>query len=514
MVSLLDMGVRAREERAAVAKVLVIEKDSVFAAVLEDRLRVAGHAVRVLADAAKAPAIALELQADFLLLDTGADAAADTVQALRGQDSTRSLPMLAMSDRNEGADRVAALKAGADDYLARPVDLEELLIRTERLLGGRGAEQMLQGDLATHPLWAVLQYLQQVRKTGSLRVRSGNTSGTVALHDGEPVNARWQTLRGREAFLALLCAEEGTFRFDGSKPPSGQPEPLAVNELLMHSAWLKDELENRRPYLPATGEPLQTLTDFPPRVGEELGGLPLQRVLTRIHEQPGVRLFDLIAEETEAPQTLRLTVAWLVEHGLVSTRDRVPESAPQNTMELSSAMIFDVAIIGLLDAAKKAGFDIAALPCLVLVEPSVWPGLRRLIEEAPGYRTNEALRKLVEQMELRKAGSATLPVDRGKLSLHVQALTKAAQPQIAAILPGCAGVLVWVDGPDGAELAQSVVQRLDATGGRASGMLVAGTAAVQKDVERLTGGSRRWRTSQHAPKSLLGLFRLLQPESR
>jgi DNA-binding response OmpR family regulator len=497
-----------------VAKVLVIEKDSVFAAVLEDRLRVAGHAVRVLADAAKAPAVALELQADLVLLDTGAEPAADAVQALRGQDATRSLPVLALSDRNEGPDRVAALKAGADDYLARPVDLEELLIRAERLLGGRGAEQMLQGDLATHPLWAVLQYLQQVRKTGCLRVRSGNTSGTVALRDGEPFNARWQALRAREAFLALLCAEEGTFRFDGSTPPTGEPEPLAVNELLMHSAWLKDELENRRPFLPATGEPLQTLTDFQPRVGEDFGDLPLQRVLSRIHNQPGIRLFDLIAEETEAPMTTRLTVAWLVEHGLVSTRDRAPESAPQNTMEISSAMVFDVAVIALLDAAKKAGFDTAALPCLILVEPPAWPALRKLLQEAPGFRTNEALQKLVEQMELRRAGSATLPVDRGRLSLHVQALTKAAQPQIAAILPGCAGVLVWIDGAEGAELAQTVVQRLDATGGRASGMLVAGTAAVQKEAERLTGGSRRWRTSPHAPKSLLGLFRLLQPETR
>ncbi|MES1240700.1 MAG: DUF4388 domain-containing protein [Acidobacteriota bacterium] len=496
------------------AKVLVIEKDSVFAAVLEDRLRVAGHAVRVLADAAKAPAAAHEQQADLVLIDSGADPAAEAVQALRSQDATRSLPVLALSERTDGADRVAALRAGADDYLARPCDLEELVIRAERLLGGRGAEQMLQGDLATHPLWAVLQYLQQVRKTGSLRVRSGNTSGTVALRDGEPFNARWQALRGREAFLALLSAEEGTFRFDGSTPPVGQPEPLAVNELLMHSAWLKDELENRRPFLPATGEPLQTLTDFPPRVGEEFGDLPLQRVLTRIHGQPGLRLFDLIAEETEAPLTIRLTVSWLIEHGLVSTRDRAPEAAPQNTLEISSAMVFDVAVIALLDAAKKAGFDIAALPCLVLVEPTAWPALRKLLQEAPGYRTNEALQKLVEQMELRKAGSATLPVDRGKLSLHVQALTRAAQPQVAAILPGCAGVLVWIDGAEGAELAQTVVQRLDATGGRASGMLVAGTAAVQKDAERLTGGSRRWRTSPHSPKSLLGLFRLLQPETR
>ncbi|HWM91563.1 MAG TPA: DUF4388 domain-containing protein [Thermoanaerobaculia bacterium] len=496
------------------AKVLLVEKDAVFAAVLEDRLRVTGHKVRLLDDGSRPADAAREQHSDLVILDTGSDSAVDELQALRDQPETRTLPVLAMSDRGEPAERVAALRAGADDYLARPFDLEELLIRAERLLGGRGAEQMLQGDLATHPLWAVLQYLQQVRKTGCLRVRSGNTSGTIELRDGDPAAARWQTLRGREAFLALLCAEEGSFRFEGGAPVTSQDERLPVNELLMHTAWLKDEMEQRRHLLPGAGEPLHTLTDFPPRVGEDFGQLPLQRILSRIHQQPGVRLFDLIAEEAEAPLTIRLAIAWLVEHGLVATRDKVPESAPQNTMEISSAMVFDVAVASLLDAAKKAGFDTAALPFLVLAEPSAWPALRKLIEEAPGVRTNEPLRKLIEQVELRRAGSATFAntaTSGGKLSLHVQMLTKAAQPQIAAILSGCAGVLAWIDGPEGAGAAESVVQKLDATGGRGSGMLVAGTAAVQKEVEKLAGRSRRWRSSPHAPKSLLGLFRLLQP---
>ena len=492
------------------AKILLVEPDSVVAAVLEDRLRVSGHQVRLVAEGSHVEA-AREQQADLVILDTASEPAVDALQALRGQPDTRTLPVLALSDRGEPADRVAALRAGADDYLVRPFDLDELLIRAERLLGGRGAERMLQGDLATHPLWAVLQYLQQVRKTGGLRVRSGNASGTVELRDGEPVAARWQAMRGREAFLALLCAEDGTFRFEGGPPAAVQDERLPVNELLMHTAWLKDEMEKRRHLLPGTGEPLQTLTDFPPRVGESFGNLPLQRILSRIHEQPGVRLFDLVAEEAEAPLTTRLAVAWLVEHGLVANRDKVPESAPQNTMEISSVLVFDVAVAGLLDSAKKAGLDTSALPYLVLVEPSAWPALRKLVEEAPGFRTNEPLRRLLEQVELRRAGSATFMGNGGKVSLNVQMLTAPAQPQIAAILPGCAGVLAWVDGAEGVAAAEAVVQKLDATAGRGSGMLVAGTAAVQKEVERLAGRSRRWRSSPHAPKSLLGLFRLLQP---
>ncbi|HET9226055.1 MAG TPA: DUF4388 domain-containing protein [Thermoanaerobaculia bacterium] len=492
------------------AKILLVEADSVFAAVLEDRLRVTGHQVRLLKGGSPAEA-AREQQADLVLLDTGAQPAVEALQALRGQPDTSTLPVLAISDRGEPAERVAALRAGADDYLARPFDLEELLIRAERLLGGRGAEQMLQGDLATHPLWAVLQYLEQVRKTGSLRVRSGNTSGTVELVDGEPRTARWQALRGREAFLALLCTEEGSFRFEGGAHVSAQDERLPVTELLMHTAWLKDEMKQRRQLLPGTGEPLQTLTDFPPAVAETFGDLPLQRILSRIHAQPGVRLFDLISEEAEAPLTIRLAVAWLVEHGLVATRDKVPESAPQNTMEISSVMVFDLAVASLLDAAKKAGFDTTALPWLVLVDPTAWPALRKLVEEAPGFRTNEPLRRLIEQVELRRAGSAAFAGPNGKASINVQMLTRAAQPQIAAILSGCAGVLAWIDGGEGIEAAEGVVQKLDSTPGRGSGMLVAGTAAVQKEVERLAGRSRRWRSSPHAPKSLLGLFRLLQP---
>lgn len=493
------------------AKVLVVERDSVFAVVLEDRLRVAGHDVLLLAELARTPAAAQEHHADLVVLDTGPSAAADAVAALRAQAATRTVPVLVLSDRAEAPDRVAALRAGADDYLARPIDLEELLLRADRLLGSRAPEQMLQGDLRTHPLWAVLQYLQQVRKSGSLRVRGGS----VDLRAGEPVAARWQTLRGREALLALLCAEEGSFRFetDERETPSTAAtaaEALPVGELLMHTAWLKDELEQRRQFLPGTGEPLHTLTEFLPTIGEEFGDLPLQEVLTRIHRQPGVRLFDLMKEGTEAPLTTRLSVAWLVEHGLVAPREKVPESAPQNTLEISSALVFDVAVATLAEAAGRAGFDTASLSYLVLAEPGVWPALRLLIEEAPGFRTNEDLRRLVEQVELRRAGSAAFSTSGGGLvSLHVQTLTRTADPQIDALVPDCAGVLTWLDGTEALATVQGVVRRLEP--GKGSGMLVAATPAAQQEAERLTRGSRRWRISAHAPRSLLGLFRLLQP---
>jgi hypothetical protein len=90
-------------------------------------------------------------------------------------------------------------------------------------------------------------------------------------------------------------------------------------------------------------------------------------------------------------------------------------------------------------------------------------------------------------------------------------LTAAAQPQIAAIVPGCAGVLVWLNGTDALETLRTVVQRLEASSIAASGMLVAGTPAAHKEAERLAQGSKRWRTSAHPPQSFLGILRFLHP---
>jgi CheY-like chemotaxis protein len=493
-----------------VAKVLVIESDSVFAAVLADRLHVAGHEVRRLSEGARAVAVAQEQQVDLVVLGTSPGAGLDVIEGLRGLPATRSLPILVLA---AAADSVNALRTGADDVLTRPCDLEELLLRLYRLLANRTAVlQVLQGDLANHPLWALLQYLGQVRKTGILRVKATGGSGTLELRDGHATGARWQGLRGREALLALLSLEEGGFRFDPEPLPEAEEGPLPLHELLMQSAWLKDEIAKRRHLLPATGQPLQSLTPSLPSFEHDFHDLPLRRVFERVLQQPGLRLFDLIADETEAPPSTRLALALLVEVGAISPQTGEEDSDIQNTREISTVLLLEIAVEDLIDSATKAGLPATALPYLLLVEPEVWPALRRLVEEAPGFRRNEGMRKLVEQVELRKAGSVSFPGRRGKLSLHIQVITGAAQPQINAIVPGCAGLLVWIRGTGSLEVVGGVVQRLETSGPRgAGGVLVAGTEAAQQQAVALAGRGTRWRTTPHEPHSLLGLLRLLQP---
>jgi hypothetical protein len=411
---------------------------------------------------------------------------------------------------------MAALRAGVDDFVTRPCDLEELLLRVDRLLASRTATlQVLQGDLASHPLWEVVQYLGQARKSGVLRVRSLNGAGSIDLRDGGVLEARCQGLRGREALLALLSLEEGGFRFDPSLPgagplPGAAPE-LKLQELLLDSAWLRDEIGNRRHYLPATGEPLQALTPNLPEVDDDFRSLPLRRIFDRVLKQPGVRLFDLIADEAEAPVSTRLAVALLVETGALAPQTRETEAELQNTREISSTMLLDLAVEDLMASAAEAGFAGSTFPYLLLVEPEVWPALRRLLTEAPGFRQNEGLRRLEQQVEQQRAGSATLPAQRGELSLHVQVLAGPAPPEVNAALGYCAGVLVWVRSAENGEAVRAVAQRL-ATGGPAGsiGMLVAGGDAGPKALD-LIREARRWRSTTHEPQSLLGVLRLLHP---
>ncbi len=495
------------------AKVLVVDSDSVFAAVLADRLHVAGHEVRRLSDGARVAVTAQDQQVDLVVLGESPNVGLGLIEALRGQSATRSVPVLMLSSQSSPADRVAALRAGADDYLSRPCDLEELLLRLDRLLANRTAAlQVLQGDLANHPLWALLQYLGQVRKSGILRVKGESGSGTIEMREGDPVEARWQErLRGREALLALLSLEEGGFRFDPMPPgvPSADARALPLQELLMESAWLKDEIGKRRHHLPPTGQPLQALTPNLPAV-DGFHSLPLRRVFERVLQQPGVRLFDLIADEAEAPISTRLATVLLVEHGALAPQSDETSLELQSTREISSAILFELAVEDLIEAAAGAGLAATALPFLLLVEPAVWPDLRRLIEQSPGFRQNEGLRRLVEQVELRKAGSATFPSRRGKVSLHVQVLADTVQPQVNAIVPGCAGIFIWIRGSGTLESVRAVVQRLEASAPRgAVGVLVA-----RADASGLLRGTARWRSTPHEPQSLLGLLRLLHPDAR
>lgn len=502
-------------------KVLIVESDAVFGAVIEDRLHVAGHQVERLSSQDLVATAAAKGPSDLLILAVGpADQEAlGSIEALKAQLETRTLPILVLSEAADPTRRLAILRAGADEVLGKPCDLEELMIRAERLIGSRTApEPVLQGNLANHPCWGLMQYLRQAAKSGELVLRGTSLGGRIRVDDGEVVAARCGHLRGIEALLALLGLKEGRFRFAAvaeSTAAGSTPVLASIDEVLLQAAWLEDELEKRIAYLPVTGTPLSAVGGSLPSVEEErFADLPLADIHQRVIDQPGLRIHDLIKAFPLAPQKIRLAVAWLVEKGaLTPPEGRARDSFPTTT-EITSSMLVDIAVSEFLGAAKEAGFSTSALPFLILAEPGVWPTLLKLIESVPGYQGNSALHVFFDQLRLRKGGSLTLESELGKLSLHAQSLTGEARPRIESVVTACAGVLVWIDEGVEEDLIRGVVERLEKGRGAAAGMLVATHASVRELAEKLLVGTERWRVSTHAPQSLLGVLRLLQPTTR
>jgi two-component system response regulator QseB len=116
------------------ARVLVVEDDSQLAGMLTRLLADEGYRVDAAADGQRGLHLGLTQPYDVIVLDRGLPAVdgLDLLGRLRSRGVVT--PVLVLSALGNPADRVAGLDAGAEDYLGKPFDLDELLARLRALL--------------------------------------------------------------------------------------------------------------------------------------------------------------------------------------------------------------------------------------------------------------------------------------------------------------------------------------------------------------------------------------------
>ena len=138
---------------AATGRVLVIEDDAEIADVLRRFLRQEGHDVRTATDGDGALPAAAEFVPDLVILDLGLPGL-DGVEVCRRLRAEGDVPILILTARTELEDRVEGLDSGADDYLVKPFERQELLARIRALLRRRpprGSASLTVGDLRLNP---------------------------------------------------------------------------------------------------------------------------------------------------------------------------------------------------------------------------------------------------------------------------------------------------------------------------------------------------------------------------
>jgi DNA-binding response OmpR family regulator len=117
-------------------RILIVEDDTLLAQVLSENLRIDGFAVAWAADSDEAVAVTQSFKPDLVLLDLMLPRVSgfDVATVLRRGGDT---PIIILSARSQKADKLRGLRMGADDYITKPFDLDELVARIHMVLQRR-----------------------------------------------------------------------------------------------------------------------------------------------------------------------------------------------------------------------------------------------------------------------------------------------------------------------------------------------------------------------------------------
>jgi DNA-binding response OmpR family regulator len=203
-------------------QILLVDDEPGLRKTLSDRLRAEGYGVETASNGLIGASMARKGVYDLIILDLMLPSkdGLDVCRDLRRAGLTTAVLML--TARDETADKVIGLKAGADDYMTKPFECAELLARIEALLRrGRtleqGAEEYSFGDVRVRP------------------------SGGLVLRAGVPVRLSAQEFR----LLCYFVRHPGVVfsrdeLLDAVWGYQATPESRTVD---VHVSWLRQKLE-------------------------------------------------------------------------------------------------------------------------------------------------------------------------------------------------------------------------------------------------------------------------------
>lgn len=225
---------------------LIVDNDPEETTMLELRMieqgfevsiaRTTDHAVRALQSGEFAIVISevdLKPEDGFTLLELA-----------RQQPWGRDMPWVLLSRRAARTDVQRGFQLGAQDYVLKPVQADLFVAKIRQLIEQSATKRTAKGvvgSLSEMSLPDIVQILWHGRKTGALRIRSGNENGELHFVDGSVVNAMHGKLRGEEAFYAMLRLTNGEFALDPNFVAQARVIQASPEALLLEGMRRLDE---------------------------------------------------------------------------------------------------------------------------------------------------------------------------------------------------------------------------------------------------------------------------------
>jgi two-component system, OmpR family, KDP operon response regulator KdpE len=247
----------ARRAASGHLRVLIVEDEPALLRALQINLRARGYDVATAAAGGEALAEARRQAPDAVLLDLGLPDidGTEVIRELRGWSGA---PVIVLSGRAGSGDKIGALDAGADDYVTKPFDIEELLARLRAALR-RGEEPAASAsfrigqyeiDVGAHTIVHDVQSAPEAASAGAAQRMTGTTStgGAQASAGHEPsvpgqqlhlTPTEWRLL---EVLLAAPGQLVGSERLLGEVWGPGFEH--STHYLRFHMAGLRRKLED------------------------------------------------------------------------------------------------------------------------------------------------------------------------------------------------------------------------------------------------------------------------------
>ena len=169
-------------------RVLIIEDENLLREQLRVRLKSEGHVVDTASDGEEGLFAGREYPIDIAVIDLGLPkmSGIEVIRALRA--AGKDYPILILTARGRWQDKVEGLEAGADDYLVKPFEIEELLARLRALV--RRASGWTQATLQCGPivLDTSAQSVQVDARTIELTTYEYKVLEHLMLHSGEVIS--------------------------------------------------------------------------------------------------------------------------------------------------------------------------------------------------------------------------------------------------------------------------------------------------------------------------------------
>jgi putative nucleotidyltransferase with HDIG domain len=234
-------------------RLLVVEDSAPDRAFLEGLLEGAGYEVLKATDGEKAVALAHDEGPDLILLDLvgHGDEALLVCRRLRDDPLTRSIPILIVTSRKNSDFLVAGLESGADDFVGKPIDADELLARVRVVLRSKGLQEGLREVGSFY-----LDLFSRMAKAVTSPFRLDEDLARILSHALEAVGARRGRLlmfdkhRNRMQVRAAAGERTADALEVGSEVPEGPPPPGVLRLPLVGSGEPLGALDIDRQGLP------------------------------------------------------------------------------------------------------------------------------------------------------------------------------------------------------------------------------------------------------------------------